>query len=471
MLLAAIVRAWFCWAIVLAVWSGWSDCSAAAESDSAATLRRYGVEPTTAGVLGVLRQWRPDAGIRRALPGWCATWATTTGGFGRPPRGSWRGWERWPRPRLREAAKSNDAEVVFRARRLLAECRQGRAEELLSAALEWLRQSPTPQATALLLDLLPVLPDAFQSATREALWVCAGPGDVPRLRQAIGDARPAVRDAAIVALERAAGAAAVRDLEPLLRDKSEAIRLAAARALLDRLPRPSIAALLGLLDARSRISARRPPGCCSRSPASPGRRAAGRVGRRRRAVEGLGGHRGRRSSAAAGPECLQGPSGVWNVTKDFSIAKGNPNGALDVREWSRTLPSCPTKSSGMMARTRVLARQPAVRSSSPFVGVWYGPDKAASSPGNYIFILAPGQEAERRPFGPLQRGVSLRVHDQGRFLPVAGPARKLGIFVKGIPGSGRASLALTIRPGQENDESQRAAAIRFTLGRLTGRHG
>ena len=42
--------------------SGRADCSAAAESSSVvATLRKYEVEPTAAGVLGVLRQWQPSA--------------------------------------------------------------------------------------------------------------------------------------------------------------------------------------------------------------------------------------------------------------------------------------------------------------------------------------------------------------------------------------------------------------------------
>ena len=150
---------------------------------------------------------------------------------------------------LRAATQSDDLEVVLRARQLLAECRQGHAEDVLMAALEWLRQSPSPQATPLLLNLLPMVPEAFQQADRDALWACVGPDDAVRLRQALGDERPIVRLAAIPALEIALGPAAVSDLAPLLRDKEEATRLAAARALLDRSPQPSIAALVELLDA------------------------------------------------------------------------------------------------------------------------------------------------------------------------------------------------------------------------------
>jgi hypothetical protein len=244
--LTAIVRVLFCSAAALILQSGW----AASKSDSVATLRRYEVEPTADGVLGVLRQWRPDTENRARIAQLVRDLGDNNWAVRDRASRQLAGMGRLAEPALRDATSSNDAEVVHRARSLLAECRSGRAEELLAAALEWLRQSPTPQATALLLDLLPVLPDEFHSSTREALWVCAVPGDAPRLRQAIGDARPVVREAAIVALERAAGAGAVRDLEPLLRDKNEATRLAAARALLDRLPRTAIAALVGLLDSR-----------------------------------------------------------------------------------------------------------------------------------------------------------------------------------------------------------------------------
>jgi len=229
----------------------WAGRRLAAETYSpAATLRRYNVEPTAAGVVGVLRRWQPDAGNGAQIAQLVGQLGNDNWAVREAASRQLAGMGSLAEVALREAMEhSRDAEVVMRARGLLAECRQGCAEELLSAALEWLRQSPTSQATPLLLDFVPVLPDAFQPATREALWVCAGPDDVSRLRQAMAHARPAVRCALIPALEGAAGASAVAELEPLLRDKDEAIRLAAARALLDRLPRPSISALLGLLDA------------------------------------------------------------------------------------------------------------------------------------------------------------------------------------------------------------------------------
>lgn len=216
----------------------------------AAALRRYKIEPTTAGVLDLLRQWQPSTERRAQI----ARLIGQLGSDSYPIR------EAASRrlatlgvaaeAALREATQSDDLEVVFRAHRLLADCQQGQAEDLLMAALQWLRQSPSEQATPLLLDLLPVVPDAFYHAACEALWACVGPGDAKRLRQAIADKRAAVRAAAIPALELAAGAATVNELEHFLRDKEESTRLAAVRALLDRLPQPSIAVLLELLNAR-----------------------------------------------------------------------------------------------------------------------------------------------------------------------------------------------------------------------------
>jgi HEAT repeat protein len=220
-------------------------------SAAAAILRRYEVEPDAAGVLSVLRRWQPSAENRARIARLVAELGDENFAVRDAASHQLAAMGTLAESALREATQCRDAEVVFRARKLLAECRQGRGPELLSAALKWLRQSPDPQATPLLLELLPVLPETFQSSAREALWICAGPDDVLRLRKAIRDARPAVRSAAIPALERAAGAEAVAELAPLLGDKKEEARLAAARALLDRRPRPSIAALVNLLDAQN----------------------------------------------------------------------------------------------------------------------------------------------------------------------------------------------------------------------------
>jgi hypothetical protein len=235
--------------VALANWAG-TSLAAGPQPDTAspaATLRRYQIEPTTAGVLRLLGQWQPTAENRAR-----ATRLVSELGSGSYPTREAASQQLGvlgasAETALREAVQASDElEVVVRARRLLADCS---GEELLVVTLRWLRQSPTPQATPLLLGILPAMPDAFHEAACEALWACASPGDATQLRKAVGDASTAVRRAAIPAFELAAGEAAVGELKPFLRDKDEAVRLAAARALIDRSPQPSIAALLGLLES------------------------------------------------------------------------------------------------------------------------------------------------------------------------------------------------------------------------------
>jgi len=138
----------------------------------------------------------------------------------------------------------------------LAEWKGGKQREtngaLLRAALRWLRQASSAEAVPVLLNILPVLPDAsFHQVAYEALWASVGPPDVERLREKVDQTVDRTsRIAAIPALELAAGARSVDRLQPFLSDQDEAVRLSAVRALIDRLPRPSIAALLELLESR-----------------------------------------------------------------------------------------------------------------------------------------------------------------------------------------------------------------------------
>jgi hypothetical protein len=234
-------------------WHG--PCLAANEPAEASTpeavLRRAHVEPTAAGVLENLGRWRPTAENRARIGRLVAQLGSESYSLREAAARDLANSGPLAEAALREAAQSSDdLEVVLRARRLLAVCRQGPAEDVLLASLQWLRQNPSPRAAPVILDLVSVLPDALQGAACEALWACAAPGDAASLRKAIGDARPAVRAAAIPAYELAAGAGAVNEIVPLLADKNENVRLAAARALVDRAPAAAITAIVGLTDAR-----------------------------------------------------------------------------------------------------------------------------------------------------------------------------------------------------------------------------
>jgi hypothetical protein len=213
-------------------------------------LRRFHVDATTAGVVDLLRQWQPSPANRMRISRLVRQLGSESYAVREAASRQLVTAGPVAEAALRDAEQnSDDLEVVVRARRVLVSFRQG-PQEMLMAALRWLRLSPSPKAAPLILDLLPYLSDAFEQPACEALWACTGPGDAKRLRQAVADPRRAVRSAAIPALEIAAGASAVAELEHFLSDPDESLRLAAARALLDRLPRPAIAALIGLLDSR-----------------------------------------------------------------------------------------------------------------------------------------------------------------------------------------------------------------------------
>ena len=304
--------AWLWTAAVLTFWSGLADrCRAAVPqpdpNSPAATLKRYQIEPSTAGVLEVLRQRQPSAEGRERIAQLVGDLGNESYEIREAASQHLAALGTMAEPALREATQSDDMEVVFRARRLLANCGRGQAEDVLAAALEWLRQSPTPQATPLLLDLLPVVPDAFHQTVCETLWACVGPGDARRLRQAIDDQR---RGRSSGGDSRPGTGRRGRGRErpgPLLRDKEEATRLVAAQALLDRSPQPSIAALLELLDARDAAIREQAAWLLQQvsgiPPVAdpPPDLAAAAV-----QLEGLGGHGRRRSSAAAGPEAIAG---------------------------------------------------------------------------------------------------------------------------------------------------------------------
>jgi hypothetical protein len=241
--------------VLILTWSGGTECADMEPPPPAETLRRHGIEPNVESVLGFLRQWQPSAADDRRI-GALVRQLGHEDYFAREEAS--RQLSRIgiaATGALRAAAESDDFEVSYRARRLLRTGgRDGELEQrqiLLTAALRWLRQAQSSQATPVLLEILPVLPtvEARQEAAK-TLWACVVPADTPRLEQAVGNTQLAVRVAAIPALELAAGERATNTLQVFLLDKDESVRLAAARALLDRRSNASIAALVGLLDSQ-----------------------------------------------------------------------------------------------------------------------------------------------------------------------------------------------------------------------------
>ncbi|MEK6233938.1 MAG: hypothetical protein N2C14_04435, partial [Planctomycetales bacterium] len=158
-------------------------------------------------------------------------------------------------PALRKALGSSDREVVRRARGLLrriaAEHDPGAEEERFNAALVVLGAKGDAKAVGVLLRLLPGVEQPYLAAVlQETLWKSVGPENEQELRTALASGDPVAQAAAAVGLEIAVGKNSVDTLEKLLTHESAVVRLAAARALANHLPKPSLAALIGLTDSR-----------------------------------------------------------------------------------------------------------------------------------------------------------------------------------------------------------------------------
>ncbi|MBW3539675.1 MAG: PQQ-like beta-propeller repeat protein [Planctomycetes bacterium] len=154
-----------------------------------------------------------------------------------------------PTEALRKAAAGDDAEVRWRARRLLE---LGGRSPVLYAVLKLLELRPAPEAVDALLMAVPLCEERhLRQAADAALASCVRPEDAPRLREALAHEESSIRAAAALALGAAAGEAAREDLASLLEGpaQAEVVAIAAARALADLGDRRCLPVLVRLLDA------------------------------------------------------------------------------------------------------------------------------------------------------------------------------------------------------------------------------
>lgn len=163
------------------------------------------------------------------------------------------------RSQLQAAVKSSDPETSWRAGKLLQQLdtqeQAQRREMLVLAALKVLKSRHDPAAAEVLLATIPLLTEGTTyHVACEALWASVHPSQVQLLLPLLASPQLLQRAAAIVALEIAAADVEpamtqqiVEKLRPFLMDKSHLIRLAAARALLDREPVAAMATLLELV--------------------------------------------------------------------------------------------------------------------------------------------------------------------------------------------------------------------------------
>ena len=154
-------------------------------------------------------------------------------------------------PELAKAAEDPDPEIRRRGEVVLASL-DSEARPVLLAVLRVVRRQRTPGAAPALLKLLPRLPDEYlQSEVRDAAAASANPDDAKELRAALADGPAEVRAAALLALEKAVGDAAVEEARKRLDDPEEEVRLAALRALTPHAPRDCLDGYVALLESKN----------------------------------------------------------------------------------------------------------------------------------------------------------------------------------------------------------------------------
>ena len=166
------------------------------------------------------------------------------------------GWG-WPALRFIEPATGHDdLEVRARAQAVIQRIKAFNSvhQRLLSAALRELAERPAPGGASVLADLAPhCLRYEDREAMDRALEAGVRPADRGGLEERLRSDRGSTRAAAVLALGalgRAQGdGQAVDALRVYLTDRDEAVRFAAARALLARDPRACLMPLAELLDA------------------------------------------------------------------------------------------------------------------------------------------------------------------------------------------------------------------------------
>lgn len=152
---------------------------------------------------------------------------------------------------LTGGAQSADPEVRGRSRALLqlldSEEQNRLRQSLTRAALRVLKSRRDAQSLPVILGTLEVLTEApARDGAAEALWASADPSHLEALTTALDHKNLHVRAAAVVALEVAGGAGSAPRIAALLKSRDAIIRLAAARALIDREPRQAVEALVTL---------------------------------------------------------------------------------------------------------------------------------------------------------------------------------------------------------------------------------
>lgn len=217
-------------------------------------LSRHGIQPTAAGTLAYLQRLKPDEGLQARVAILIKQLGSEVFVVRKRASSELTEIGEAAESQLEQAVQSNDLERSIRARQLLSTVRslqnKDLNESLLTAALGLLKREKSTQTPTVILDIFPRLENRpLWYAASEALWANVQTANEHEIRGKLKATHLPTRVAAIVALELAAGEESVDDLQEFLSHENDAIRLAASRALMNRLPRDCLGTLVGLLAA------------------------------------------------------------------------------------------------------------------------------------------------------------------------------------------------------------------------------
>ena len=146
------------------------------------------------------------------------------------------------------ATESPDPEVRWRSQKVLTVGRP-ETERMLYAAFRVIAEEKLSPTLPALISAIPLCDKKhIRVAAQQALVASATEDDAALLRDAISDENVFVRASAATALAEALGETADEDLQPLLRDKSETVCMAAARAMANYGSRDALPTMVALLD-------------------------------------------------------------------------------------------------------------------------------------------------------------------------------------------------------------------------------
>ena len=227
-----------------------------AHHEALSILKQYGVPQDTASQLKFLKSLLPDPNLQQRLDDLTRDLGDDKYQVRRAAYDAILEIGIEARPQLVAALKSDDAEIRISAERLLENVDSpeilDRREALTRAALLLLRHRREAEATPIVLAIAAQteVTHLYQTAA-ETIWATVNETHRAQLHEILANHDIKMQAIAIVAIEVALGDEAVEVITPFLRSDHEALRLAAARALIDRQPREIARILIALLESKN----------------------------------------------------------------------------------------------------------------------------------------------------------------------------------------------------------------------------